>query len=234
MSSIEMVLKIFSMDTIPSILVSDEKTFLAQTIAVSDVVSMVQIDICDGLFVPNITWADAKIVAEHLKIDCELHLMVENPLEEAKKWEDVPQVKRVYAHYESNPGDIQNIVHSIRSYEWEVGLALNPDTPITVLKTLAEDIGAVLVMGVYPGRQGQILIPKSLEKIQTIRHTYPRLRITLDGGVNEKTLPDIVRVHPDAICPGSAVFGNEKTPQTNIQNLRGIIDRVIKDYETIH
>lgn len=208
------------MEIIPSILVPDEKTFLAQTRAVSEAVSMVQIDICDGVFVPNTTWADPEIVAKHLEIDCELHLMVQDPLAEARKWEHVPQVKRVYIHYESNPEDIAEIINHIRSYGWEIGLALNPDTPITVLDTLAKEIEAVLIMGVYPGRQGQTLLPVALEKIPEIRQTYPHLRIGLDGGVNEKTLSDIVPVNPDAICPGSAIFGNERNAHENVNRMK--------------
>jgi len=95
---------------IPSILVPDEATFIAWSQSVEQILPMIQLDIADGKFVPNDTWADPDVVSERLHIDCELHLMVEDPLEEIRIWEEVPQVKRVLVHYESDPDNIADIL----------------------------------------------------------------------------------------------------------------------------
>ncbi len=210
-------------DIIPSILVPDEKTFLKWSRAVQEVLPMIQLDIADGQFVPDETWADPTIVDEKLNIDCELHLMVQDPLEEIRMWEEVQQVKRVLIHYESDPENIANIISQARSYEWEVGLVLNPDTPITVIDDLIEEIDSLMFMGVVPGKQGQKFIPETIDRIKEARAKFPDLYIELDGGVNEDTLPDIIAAGVSAVCPGSAIFGNERTPAENVTSMREMI-----------
>ena len=207
-------------DIIPSILVPNEQTFLLSAKSVEDVLPMIQLDIADGQFVPNETWADPDVVSEQLEIDCELHLMVRDPLEEARLWEGVQQVKRVLVHYESQPEDIANILNQIRSYGWDVGLVLNPDTPIDVVDDVVEEIDSLMFMGVVPGKQGQPFIPETLERIKAARERWPELYIELDGAVNEDTLPDIATTGVNAICPGSAIFGNDRKPAENVGRMR--------------
>ena len=74
---------------IPSLLVPDKQTFLRELRGLKDSVKMLQIDIADGVFVPDKTWADPTVIKNHLEIDCELHLMVADPLSVAKTWEGV-------------------------------------------------------------------------------------------------------------------------------------------------
>ena len=214
---------------IPSILVPDEATFIAWSQSVEQILPMIQLDIADGKFVPNDTWADPDVVSERLHIDCELHLMVEDPLEEIRIWEEVPQVKRVLVHYESDPDNIADILSQVQSYGWEVGLVLNPETSIDVVDDLIEDIDALMFMGVVPGKQGQRFIPETIERIQEARKRYPNLFIELDGAVNEETLEDIVGSGVNAVCPGSAIFGNERKPAENVARMRELIEKLTKD-----
>ncbi|HBB38298.1 MAG: Ribulose-phosphate 3-epimerase [Candidatus Magasanikbacteria bacterium GW2011_GWD2_43_18] len=214
---------------IPSILVPDEATFIAWSQSVEQILPMIQLDIADGKFVPNDTWADPDVVSERLHIDCELHLMVEDPLEEIRIWEEVPQVKRVLVHYESDPDNIADILSQVQSYGWEVGLVLNPETSIDVVDDLIEDIDALMFMGVVPGKQGQRFIPETIERIQEARKRFPHLFIELDGAVNEETLEDIVGSGVNAVCPGSAIFGNERKPAENVARMRELIEKLTKD-----
>ncbi|NCO04805.1 MAG: hypothetical protein GW939_01500 [Candidatus Magasanikbacteria bacterium] len=217
-----------NIEIIPSILVKTEQEFLTQSAAVSDCVNMIQLDIADGIFVPNTTWhPDPDTITDNLEIDCELHLMVSNPLEEARRFEFVDQIKRILIHYESTP-NIEHVIGAIHSYGWEVGLVLKPETPITVIDTYNEEIDAVMLMGVNPGLQGQSFIPETLQKIITLHKTYPNLFISLDGAVNEQTIIDIAKTHIHAVCPGSAIFGNNNSPKQNIQNMYTLIDQASK------
>jgi ribulose-phosphate 3-epimerase len=211
---------------IPAILVSSEQEFLKQIKAIQDSVSLVQIDIADGTLVPDKTWADPDVVAENLEIDCELHLMVADPLTEARYWIDVPQVKRILVHYESNPENIADVLAQIHSYDWEVGIVLNPDTPADVLANFIEEIDSIMCMGVPPGQQGQSFVPDVLEKVITIKKTYPNRPIAIDGGINEETIPEILKTPTDRLCIGSAIFGNEKEPKKNIQQLKEMIEKL--------
>lgn len=211
---------------IPAMLVPSEDEFLKQIKAVQSDVSLVQIDIADGTFVDNKTWADPDVIGEHLEIDCELHLMVADPLTEARYWVDTPQVKRILVHYESNPETIADILAQIHSYEWEVGIVLNPDTPIDVLGEFIEEIDSVMCMGVTPGAQGQSFISETPEKIAAIKKKYPNIPVAVDGGVDEDTIPELLKSGVNRLCIGSAIFGNEKDPKGNIQQIKTLVEKL--------
>lgn len=210
-------------EIIPSILVRSEEEFVTQLTAVQGVLKMIQLDIADGAFVPNKTWANPRVVEEQVKIDVELHLMVAHPLAEMERWTATEQIKRVFVHFEAVK-KLDEVLATIHEYGWDTGVVLNPETPHDVIDEYLSDIDAVLFMGVNPGFQKQQLIPDVLEKMAEFKSLYPDHFISIDGGVNEETLPDIIMAGADAICPGSAIFGNERTPIENIQRMRGIID----------
>lgn len=214
------------MQIIPSILVQSQKEFEKQIKSIQDILPIAQLDITDGKFVPNTTWADPGVVEKIATIDIELHLMVQNPLLEMERWSACEQVKRVLVHYETTNENLSNIIQTIQNYGWQVGVVLNPDTPINMLDPYIDDLNSVMFMGVIPGFQGQNLIPEVLEKIKEFKSLYPTIFTEIDGAVNEQTLPDIIASGIDAICPGSAIFKNERNPAENVQRLKDIINRL--------
>lgn len=210
-------------EIIPSILVKTKEEFKKQADAIKESVSMVQLDIADGIFVDNTTWAEPEDVGELLEVDCELHLMVQNPLEEARTWEQVQQIKRVLVHYESDPDHIAEILAQIHSYAWEVGIVLNIETPIDVINEIVEEIDAVQFMSVHPGKQHQEFLPEVLDKIKEFHGQFPNIPISVDGHVNAETLPELIKAGATRFGPGSAVFGNDKTPKENVEELNTLI-----------
>ncbi len=217
-----------SVQIIPSMLVTDEITFQDQLSSIYGVVKMVQIDLADGRFVPNTTWTyeNPETSKNHLlDIDFELHLMVENPVAVLKEWTDTPNLKRVLFHYES-VSNIENTISEIKNLksELEVGIVLNPDTPVEKILPYLDKLDTVMFMGVTPGFQGQDFIPETLDRIKELKEKNPNTLVEVDGAVNEKTLREIVKTGADIICPGSAIFGNEKSPAENVENMEKIIN----------
>lgn len=200
-------------EIIPSILVQTEEEFVHNISGLQNAVEMIQLDIADGVFVENKTWADPEVV-QKIEMAVELHLMVQNPIEELQRWQTVPNIKRIHFHFESlpTPEAVDNAIYEIREMGYEVGIALKPETSIDVLDEYINEIDAVLFLSVNPGKQGQPFLPEVLEKIKAFRKKYPNHFIEIDGGVNETTLPEIIKSGVDAICPGSAIFksGNPK------------------------
>ena len=209
-------------EIIPSVLVQSEEEFVQNISGLENSVDMIQLDIADGVFVPNTTWSDPEKVKK-IPLEIELHLMVQNPLEELQRWSQIHQIKRVHFHFESTDS-VDNTIQEIREAGYEVGIALKPETSIDVLEPYINEIDAVLFLSVNPGKQGQPFLPEVLEKIKTFRKKYPNHFIEIDGGVNEKTLPEIIESGVDAICPGSAIFktGN---PKENVGKMRRMIDK---------
>lgn len=215
------------MQIIPSILVQSKKEFEAQILEVQNHVDMVQIDIADGKFVPNTTWSDPDLAKNILVIECELHLMVHDPLSEAEKWKNVPQVKRALFHYEST-ADVNQTIEKLRQYGWDISIVLNPDTPAGVLEPYLDKIQGVMFMGVRPGFQGQKYISETTRRIKEFKAKGTDHFVELDGAVNKRTIHEIAQSGADAICPGSAVFGNKKTPEENIKKLKELIEKYEK------
>jgi len=216
------------MQIIPSILVQSEEQFINQIQNIQNQVKTVQLDIADGIFVKNKTWADPDVVKYETHCDIELHLMVVNPLEELKRWQAVEQVIRILIHYES-VDDLADIMPTLHAYGWEIGIVLNPDTSIDVLEPYIDDIKCVQFMTVYPGKQGQTFISDVLEKIKKFHQTYPDMPIAVDGAVNETNIADLINVHVTRIGPGSALFGNENTPQQNLKLMQKLINSLKND-----
>lgn len=208
-------------EIIPSLLVESEKEFIEKYIGLKNSIDTVQIDIADGIFVPNITWADPQKIKKIVECEIELHFMVQNPLEYFSSWQEVSRVKRIYFHVE--PVELlDNVIFEARENGWEVGVALKPETPLEALEPIINDIDAVLFLSVNPGKQGQAFIPEVLEKIKDFRKKGYSHFVAIDGGVNETTLPDILTTGVDAICPGSAVFDSEN-PAENVSELKKIL-----------
>lgn len=215
------------MKIIPSMLTQTRDEFVNLINEVQDSVDMIQIDIADGMFVPNITWANPEDISQILKIDCELHLMVQDPFEEIEKWIDVPQVKRVFFHFDAvGPDESENILKVIKANEWEAGIVLNPDTPTEMIEPLMPLIDAVMFMGVVPGFQGQSYIPETTARMKEFKAAHKNTFVSLDGAVNVQTLPDIATANIDAVCPGSAIFHTNKTPAENVEDIRELINRL--------
>ena len=186
-------------------------------------VKQIQLDIADGKFVPNVTWANPTVVKKLRKLDVELHLMVTDPLTELKKWVNVKQVKRVLFHYES-PVRHSEIINFAKKNNWQIGIVLNPDTPVNAIEPYLNQLDAVMFMGVHPGFQGQTLIKEVLVKITKFTAKYPKVFTELDGAVNESNLLEIIKTGVNAICPGSAVFGRGK-PSENVKRMQKIIEK---------
>lgn len=202
-------------DIIPSVLVSNKQEFLSQIQALDHSVGHLQLDIADGIFVPNTTWADPHVVEGIEGYTFELHLMVSSPLEVIEKWANIQCVTRFIIHSESVE-NLPEIIQHARLHNKEIFIALKPETSLKKLEAVHDTIDGVLFMGVTPGFQGQKLIPQVLTKIIECGKKYPNLYTELDGGVQEDTLETIAKSGVHAICPGSLVFKQKQNAHKQI------------------
>lgn len=222
-------------EIIPAIL---PKTFddLSQNLSeVSGLTKMVQVDICDGVFVKNKTWPYiqkndpdfAEILKENggfpywEEIDFEADLMIKPTLEEVTKWVTAG-AKRLVIHAESieNPAElIEQIRNSLPGsdsvFNTEIGVAINPDTRNEVLKHVVKHVDFIQCMGIKNiGHQGEPFDPAVLEKIHELRVLYPNVTISVDGAVNEETAPQLIDAGATRLVIGSAIFESGDIPGT--------------------
>ena len=191
-------------EIIPTILVQDRLEFVRRLGIMEGKIPVAQMDILDGKFVANTTFADPKIAAKY-KVDYELDLMVEDPEPVLVAWKNVAGVKRAFIHAEIKK-PLSPLLKKIKAYGWEAGITLNPDTSWETVKDFVEKIDAVLFMTVYPGQNGALFQPKVLPKIKQFHKTYPKMPIEVDGGVNAQTLPSLLEAGVRRFAVGSGIW----------------------------
>ena len=183
------------------------------------------LDIMDGLFVPNISFGPmlVEFFRKATTKICDVHLMIEEPGRYAeifkKAGADILSV-----HIEACPHLHRNI-QQIKSLVMKAGVAVNPHTPVELLKDILGDIDTVLLMSVNPGFGGQSFIPNTIEKIKQLRTMISErsldVKIEIDGGVTEDNARQIIEAGADILVAGSTVF-KSADPIATIAKLKSI------------
>ena len=174
----------------------------------------IHIDVMDGAFVPNITIGAPVVKALRDKSDkvFDVHLMVENPTRFIDDFVEAGS-DLITIHYESEV-HIDRAIQYVKSKGVKVGLALNPGTPVCLIKDLIPQLDMVLIMSVNPGFGGQKFIDYSLEKIREVNEFKKKynndLMIQVDGGVGANNIKEIVEAGATVVVAGSAVFKDNK------------------------
>ena len=192
-------------ELIPAILVNTEDEFRRRVALVAPHVKTIQIDVMDGRFVPQTSWADPAAIAKmHLSVAIEVHLMVQNPEMVVDDWIRAG-AKRIIVHEEAR-GNFGLVVEKCHAARREVGISPNPETPVETILGFLDIIDAVLVMGVHPGKSGQKFQPVAFSKIRELQRRKPKLFIEADGGVNRENDLVLVAAGADGLVVGSAIF----------------------------
>ncbi|MCG2694228.1 ribulose-phosphate 3-epimerase [Candidatus Parcubacteria bacterium] len=190
---------------IPAILAKTKKEFEYKAKSVMSYCDLIQIDVMDGIFVPNKTWADIDVIKHmHLPVEFEVHLMVREPEVVIEDWAKAG-AKRIIFHIEAtrNPKECIKI---IKRFKRQAGIAINPKTSVARIKDFLKKIDYVLIMGVDPGFSGQKFQPSILNKIKRLKKLAPNIKIGVDGGINKKNAKDIKKAGADFLCVASSIF----------------------------
>ncbi len=175
--------------------------------------SWLHIDVMDGHFVPNITWGAPVVSAikKRTSLFLDVHLMIENPdfflADFAAAGADL-----ICVHAEACT-HLHRTVQAIKELKMQVGVALNPATPLGVLDYVLEEVDLVLLMSVNPGFGGQAFIPQVLPKIKQLSILKEKrdlsFEIQVDGGINKENAAKVVEAGATVLVAGSAVFGTK-------------------------
>lgn len=184
---------------------------------------IIHIDVMDGKFVPNITFGMPviKSIRNATKLPFDVHLMIEEP---SKYIEDFVKAGAdiITVHYEADR-HIDRTINYIKSFGVKAAVALNPGTPVSLIKDLIPSLDMVLIMSVNPGFGGQKFISYSINKIkelQALKNDFNKeLIIEVDGGVDVTNIKAVVESGAEWIVAGSAVFKGNNIKE-NIKNLK--------------
>lgn len=176
------------MEIIPTILTKDPIEAREKLGKIRGIVPWVQVDIIDGIFVPNKTIGLEVLEEERGGLKLEIHLMVSQPAGWLGRCQQI-LAERVVAQVEMM-SNINDFFLKATSLGMEVGLALDLETPVEKIpKDLYPQLDLVLLMAVKAGWGGQDFDSKVLEKIKKIKEIVGDLvEIGVDGGLNEENI----------------------------------------------
>ncbi|MFM1958183.1 MAG: ribulose-phosphate 3-epimerase [Actinomycetota bacterium] len=193
----------------PSILSADFANLEAELATISSA-DAAHVDVMDNHFVPNLTLG-LPIVSrlfEVSKLPLDIHLMIENPDRWAPAYAELG-CESVTFHLEAAQDPIQ-LARTIREIGSKAAIAIKPDTPLSNVEQLLDEIDMLLVMTVEPGFGGQKLIPETVSKVTAARNAAKArglsIAIQVDGGVTESNISQLAEAGADVFVAGSAVF----------------------------
>jgi len=168
------------------------------------------LDVMDGVFVPNISYGLPIIeqIKKTTNKEMDVHLMIVQPEKYITAFKQAGATI-LTVHYEACP-HLHSTLQQIKAQGMKAGVALNPHTPIEVLKDLIFEIDVVCIMSVNPGFGGQKFIVHTYEKVKALKqlivqHNASTL-IEIDGGVTLENAAKLVAAGADVLVAGTTVF----------------------------
>lgn len=222
-------------EIIPAVLPKNYEDLKNKLAMVKGLAPVVQIDLCDGIFVKSMTWpfespdkeggvAGAELDYHFVNImnereglpfweemDFELDLMVHDAIDNFDIYMKLGP-RRIVFHIEAMESieSFKQFLEGIDMYvrdTVEIGVAINPDTDLETIYPIINDIDFVQCMAIAKiGYQGEPFSEKAIENIKTLKEKYSDLIISVDGGVNLSTGAQLVDAGADRLVAGSAIF----------------------------
>ena len=175
--------------------------------------AMLHLDVMDGVFVPNISFGFPvmKAVQPLCEKPLDVHLMIVEPQNYISQVRDCG-AEIMTVHQEACT-HLHRVVQQIKSAGMKAGVALNPASPVSLLRDIVADLDLVLLMSVNPGFGGQKFIEGTLRKVKELREltqecgTNPIIEI--DGGVNAETGALLAQAGAQMLVAGNYVFKSD-------------------------
>jgi len=211
-------------EIVPAVLAKDFSELNEKLADFVNLTKIVQIDVCDGKFVPSTSWPmqprDQESIETILneedglpyweQLDYEFDLMILNAHKQFDLFVKLG-AKRIVFHLEAEMEDsFKEFLESIDPYlkdNIDIGIAINTTTDISKLDKFINCIDFVQCMGIEKiGFQGEPFDERVLEQIKNLKSKYPELKISVDGSVNENTAKALVLAGADRLIIGSALM----------------------------
>lgn len=196
----------------PSLLSADLSKLGEEIKCVTDAgAKYIHIDVMDGAFVKSITYGMPviKCIRKCTDVVFDVHLMINEPIRYVKDFAEAG-ADIITVHVEAC-SDLKATIAAIRDAGKKVGVAVNPETPVSAFKDVAELSDMLLVMSVHPGFGGQKFIPGTLDKLRETRSMLEgrglmNVDVQVDGGIYLDNLRNVLDAGANVIVAGSSVF----------------------------
>ena len=176
---------------------------------------VMQFDVMDGHFVPNISYGAPVLTCLHAALPdvfYDVHLMISDPARYAADFAKAG-ADLITFHLEAVPDTVEEVIAAIRATGCQVGISIRPGTPVEAVFPYLGVVDLILVMSVEPGFGGQKFLPTTPARIAAIRAERARLGcntlIEVDGGINTVTGPQCIEAGVDWLVAGNSLFRAE-------------------------
>tara|TARA_Y100000022_G_C13172877_1_gene339497 strand:- start:247 stop:906 length:660 start_codon:yes stop_codon:yes gene_type:complete len=188
---------------------------------------MIHVDVMDGHFVPNLTIGPPviKTLRKHTDLLFDVHLMI-SPVHKYIKDYAEAGADIITIHPEATD-NLSESINYIKSFNKKVGVSLNPNTEIDIIKKHLNNIDLVLIMSVYPGFGGQKFITEVIEKIKLLKNLKEdnnyKFDIEVDGGINFSNSKNVIKAGANILVSGTTIFKeNNGDVKKNIETLKEV------------
>ena len=188
---------------------------------------MIHVDVMDGHFVPNLTIGPPVIKAlkKNSLLPFDVHLMI-SPVHKYIESYASAGADIITIHPEAT-NDLLGSINKIREFKKKVGVSLNPETKIEIIKEHLDKIDLILIMSVHPGFGGQKFMPEVLNKVKKLdeirKNSKLNFVIEIDGGINFENSKQAIESGVDILVSGTTIFKNNNGDiKKNIDLLRSI------------
>ena len=212
----------------PSMLASKPENYVKDAqILEKAYVEWFHIDMLDGTFTNTHAFPveDLKIINTATDFPMDIHLMTNHPIESLPEYIEAGG-DMLTAHVEAvNP---RKYIDAVKKYDKMVGLAVNPDTPLSSIVDYIGELDRILIMTVVPGKTGQSFIEAPLSKVKEARqlidkHNY-NVELCVDGGINEKTAPLAIEAGVDVVVSGAGILYKDDMIKA-VEDLRALASK---------
>ena len=186
---------------------------------------MIHVDVMDGHFVPNLTIGPPVIKAlrDQSSLKFDVHLMITPVHKYIDAYADAG-ADIITIHPEATE-NLEDSIKKIKELKKKVGLSLNPETKIDVIKSFLDQIDLVLIMSVNPGFGGQKFMPEVLSKIKDLKKIQKdknlNFDIEIDGGINFDNCKIAIEAGANILVSGTTIFkSNNGDIKKNINLLK--------------